>query len=189
MMPRKPPPNPPPLEPGTRFARLVVLEHSGFRGPRRVYRCVCDCGEVVEVAGRHLKSGNTKSCGCWHREHMRAVGLTGVANRTHGMRGHPLYATWAGLRQRCNNPTNPNYAGWGGRGIKVCARWDGPDGFPNFVADMGEKPGPEYSLDRSNNDGPYSPSNCRWATPKEQRANRTRRYAERDTGQFALVMP
>lgn len=74
--------------------------------------------------------------------------------------------------QRCRNPNNPQWPDYGGRGITVCDRWQGPDGFPNFLTDMGEKPGPIYSLDRVDNDRGYMPDNCRWATPHQQTHNR-----------------
>ena len=74
------------------------------------------------------------------------------------------------MGDRCRLPGNPNWHRYGGRGIAVCGRWSGPGGFSNFLADMGERP-EGHTLDRINNDGNYSPDNCRWATPKEQRAN------------------
>jgi len=74
------------------------------------------------------------------------------------------------MRDRCSNPLSKDYSRYGARGIRVCDRW--LDSFQNFVEDMGEKPSSEYSVDRIDNDGNYEPSNCRWATAKQQAANR-----------------
>jgi len=89
----------------------------------------------------------------------------------HGGTHTPEYTTWQNMRARCSKPNARRWARYGARGIKVCERWQ--NSFPNFLADMGKKPGPNYSIDRIDNDGNYEPSNCRWATNSEQVKNAT----------------
>jgi|SRR3990167_1062818 len=87
----------------------------------------------------------------------------------------PIYNAWRDMRRRCNNPNYRTYKWYGRRGIKVCDRWDDPlEGFPNFLADLGYKPSPQHSLDRIDNNGDYSPENCRWTTQKMQSRNMSR---------------
>ncbi len=107
-----------------------------------------------------IKSGHAKSCGCRPKNQTHGHCKDGGKNK--------MYRAWASMLSRCNNPRHKSYPSYGGRGIKVCERWMA---FLNFVGDMGN-PKPHESLDRINNDGDYQPSNCRWATAKEQMRNR-----------------
>jgi len=133
--------------------------------------CHCACGNKVVVKGHKLLSGNNKSCGCLKRR------VLGDATRKHGKANSRLtgyankaYGAWQAMRDRCSNPNRSDYHRYGGRGIKVCKRWDK---FETFYADMGDPP-PGETLDRINNDGDYKPSNCRWASRKEQVYNSSR---------------
>lgn len=172
-----------PVRVGQRFGRLEVLEiRTESKGSRqRVFcLCLCLCGNHKVVRMDHLKSGATQSCGCHQREIVSAT--VGAMNPNfkhgHGRKNgkiSPEYKAHQELIQRCLNPCNKNYSDYGGRGISVCARWLGPEGFANFLADMGEKPEPKhsYSIDRfPNNNGNYEPSNCRWATWSQQANNK-----------------
>lgn len=149
---------------GVKFGRLTVLKTwmAQYGKARRAkYLCRCDCGKEREVWSHCLKSGHTKSCGCLHRE-----GLTKRLTK-HGLSKTPTWAVWFGMLARCQEPNNASFKHYGGRGIKVCDRWSSDiNGFQNFLADMGERPGGDYQLDREDNNGGYEPGNCRWVTGK-----------------------
>jgi|SRR5262252_2367213 len=151
---------------GHRYARLTVLRTNGRKNGRPLWLCRCDCGNEITVSANVLRQGNTTSCGCFKLELSKQ---RGEANRVHGeSKASREYRSWHGLRDRCLNPNNKNFGNYGGRGITICERWNS---YENFLTDMGRCP-PDHLLDRINNDGPYSPENCRWATLSQSNENR-----------------
>lgn len=164
---------------GLKFNRLTVTKQvASIVYPStvmRAYEAVCDCGKTVIVQGADLRSGNTKSCGCWRVENTRRIKTTHGDARVGKIT--PEWRAWCNLIRRCEDPSVDRYPAYGGRGIKVCKRWK--KSYPNFLSDMGRKPGPTHSIDRIDVNGDYKPSNCRWATPEEQKVNKRPDYRTR----------
>lgn len=156
---------------GSKFGKLTVYRFSGKTDKKRgkVWVCKCECGGERLVGQSRLKEGAVKSCGClWSKKH-------NCSGNSYKNKRFPTkeYKAWINMKRRCTaKETYHAYNRYGGRGIKVCDRWK--NSFENFLSDMGLKPTQKHSLDRINPDGNYEPNNCRWATMKQQRNNRSK---------------
>lgn len=144
---------------GNRYGKLVVVSYAGKTGRLHYWRCACDCGTEKIISAIYVKS--RKSCGCTGGTLRHGHCISNKQTKT--------YNSWYRMKSRCNDPKNKCYKHYGGRGIKVCDRW--LHSFPAFLEDMGERP-EGYSIDRTDNDGNYEKSNCRWATQSTQNKNR-----------------
>lgn len=151
---------------GQQFGRLKVLK---VAADRKRWICECSCGKRKEVNGYCLRKGISRSCGCLQKERARAAQLKHGDTNHNGAISRE-YVCWRSMRSRCSNRNNKSWDRYGGRGIKVCERWE--KSFENFLADMGRKPSPEHSIERMENSSNYEPGNCKWATRSEQMKNR-----------------
>jgi hypothetical protein len=146
---------------GRRFGKWSVARLHHVESGRTIWLCKCACGSSQTVAGYSLVRGDSRSCGC---------GRPG--NLIHGMRHSPEYQAWCGMIARCTNRKDKSWENYGGRGIRVCVRWR--KSFAAFFKNMGRRPSRRHSLDRRENDGNYTPQNCRWATRSQQNRNQRR---------------
>lgn len=159
---------------GKTFGRLTVLSFAGIAARKRAYTwlCQCACGKTKTVISHCLRSGHTRSCGCLSRD------VCIERSTIHGMTHTPEFRIWKAMISRCTNPKVKSYRDYGARGITVCDRWK--NDFAAFHQDMGNRPSPELTLERVDNERGYEPDNVIWATRLSQNRNRRkRRWAKR----------
>lgn len=149
------------VEPGCRYGKLTIIREMPSNNQRTMVECICDCGAVRTICLQSLERGLTKSCGCLRNN---------TYNFKHGQSNSKLYRIWNHIKNRCNNPHDPDYRNYGGRGISLCDEWSRFDEFYKWAINNGYCE--NLSIDRINNNNGYSPNNCRWTTRKIQGRNK-----------------
>jgi len=150
---------------GMKFGRLTVADRAENDGRNIRWNCICECGGKAICRTSSLLSGNSKSCNCLSVDNLIK------RSTTHGQSKTKIYTQWSDMKNRCNNPKNSHYKNYGGRGIEVCKEWN--EDYLVFIKWASENGyDKKLEIDRINVNGNYEPSNCRWATIKQQSRNK-----------------
>lgn len=170
---------------GQTFNRLTAIKVVGRKRGEAVWQCRCQCGNIVNVAGYALRSGDTKSCGCWKLEEISE------RQTTHGKSKTRLYNTYKAMKARCYNPNTNHYKQYGGRGIIVCEEWRNDfQAFYDWAMTNGYNPEAgrgECTIDRIDSDGNYEPSNCRWVSIAKQERNKRNNHLIEFNGEIHTI--